>query len=107
MIFFFGVIFIAMITITARASLEMPIWQAFDTFGAHPWAVATLWDAYFGFLTFYVWVAWKETRWSGRMLWFLLVMALGNISMSLYVLLELRKMPKDAPLAWVLTSRNE
>jgi hypothetical protein len=32
------------------------------------WTIATLMDAYFGFLTFYVWVFYKEMRWLPRLL---------------------------------------
>jgi hypothetical protein len=102
----FGAIFGWMIVMTTRTSLEMPVWDAFDAFGKHPWAVATLWDAYFGFVTFYVWVAWKEKRLNRQILWFVLIMGLGNITMSLYVLIELFRLPAGAPPEQILTSRN-
>lgn len=92
---------------TVLTSLEMPIWKAFDTFADNPWAVATLWDAYFGFLTFYVWVAWKEKRMNQRVLWFVLIMGLGNITMSLYVLRELYRLPIGVPPEAILTARND
>lgn len=96
-----------MIFITVQTSLRMPIWDAFSTFGDNPWAVATLWDAYFGFLTFYVWVAWRETRNSLRIVWFILIMALGNIAMSLYVLIQLIRLKPDQSPALLLATRNE
>lgn len=91
---------------TTLTSLEMPIWEAFATFGNNPWAVATLWDAYFGFLTFYVWVAWRETRMGPRVLWFVLIMALGNITMSLYVLIQLVRLRNGQSPALLFTERN-
>ncbi len=84
---FFGFIFVFMIVMTVRTSLQVPIWQA--SFTGNPWAWATLYDAYFGFLTFFCWVAWRERSVGIRILWFVLIMALGNIAMSLYVLLQL------------------
>lgn len=91
---------------TTLTCLEMPIWDAFATFGKNPWAVATLWDAYFGFLTFFVWVAWRERSLGRRVLWFVLIMALGNIAMSLYVLIRLfRLAPGESP-ARLFTERN-
>jgi hypothetical protein len=103
----FGAIFVWMVVMTTLTSLEMPIWKAFDTFGDNPWAVATLWDAYFGFVTFYVWVAWKEKRMNRKLLWFVLIMGLGNITMSLYVLRELFRLPAGASPEAILTARNE
>ncbi|MEO8026197.1 MAG: DUF1475 family protein [Bryobacteraceae bacterium] len=91
----FGAIFVWMIVMTVRTSLEVPLWQA--SFSGNPWAWATLWDAYFGFLTFYVWVAYKERTVVARALWFVLIMGLGNIAMSLYVLIELFRLhPADS-----------
>jgi hypothetical protein len=106
LIAFFGAIFVWMIVMTTLTSLQMPIWDAFATFGDNPWAIATLWDAYFGFLTFYVWVAWRETRLLPRLLWFVAIMALGNIAMSLYVLIQLFRLPAGASPATILSTRH-
>jgi len=106
LIILFGAIFLWMIVMTTLTSLEMPIWDAFATFGDHPWAVATLWDAYFGFLTFYVWVAWRETRLASRLLWFVLILLLGNITMSLYVLIQLFRLAPGQSPAVILSTRN-
>jgi hypothetical protein len=67
--------------------------------------VATLWDAYFGFLTFYVWVVYKERNIWTRILWFALIMGLGNIAMSLYVSLQLLRLRTDEPVESVLWRR--
>jgi hypothetical protein len=58
-------------------------------FAASPWSMATLYDAYFGFLTFFCWLAWRERSLALKVVWFVLIMALGNIAMSAYVLLQL------------------
>ena len=102
----FAAIFVAMIYITVRTSLEMSILDAFDTFGDNPWAVATLYDAYCGFITFYVWVAYRETAWTARVLWFVLIMGLGNIATSAYVLLALFRLGEDEPASAVLFRRR-
>jgi hypothetical protein len=67
-----------------------------------PWSVATLFDAYFGFLTFYVWVAYKERSTAARVVWFILIMALGNMAMSAYMLLQLSKLRSGQPLESLL-----
>ena len=85
----FGFIFVFMVAVTVRTSLRESLWAAWPGFAKSPWAMATLYDAYFGFATFYCWVAWRERSFAARGLWLMLVMGLGNIAMSAYVLLQL------------------
>jgi len=92
----FGFIFIFMIVATVRTSQQVPIWQA--SFTGNPWAWATLYDAYFGFVTFFCWVAWRERSLGAKVVWFVLIMLLGNIAMSLYVLLQLFALHADEPV---------
>ena len=100
--FLFVGIFLWMTVATVRASMALSLWKAWDAFAANPWAVATLYDAYCGFLTFYVWVAYKERGWGARILWFVLIMGLGNIAMSAYVLRQLFKLRADEPAERIL-----
>lgn len=94
LVFLFGAIIATMLVVTSLASLRRPIWASGAEFHwiSSPWSVATLFDAYFGFLTFYVWVAYKERTAAARVVWFILIMALGNMAMSAYVLLQLSKL---------------
>jgi hypothetical protein len=69
--------------------------------------VATLWEAYFGFLTFYVWVVYKERKVWLRILWFLLIMGLGDIAISLYVLIQLNLLRAEEPAETVLWRRAQ
>ncbi|MGA2420890.1 MAG: DUF1475 family protein [Candidatus Acidiferrum sp.] len=85
----FGFIFIFMVVMTIRTSLQQSLWEARPAFVASPWSMATLYDAYFGFITFFCWLAWRERALAVKIVWFVLIMALGNIAMSLYVLLQL------------------
>lgn len=102
----FGSIFVWMIILTIRTSLTASLWRSWPGFAANPWAVATLWDAYFGFITFYVWVAYKERKILARIVWFLLIMCLGNIAMSLYVLIQLMRLGRDDSAESILWSRK-
>jgi hypothetical protein len=99
----FGTIFVWMVVLTTRTSLQVSIWDAWDAFAANPWAVATLYDAYFGFITFWVWVAYKERTLQMRLLWLVLILSLGNIAMSLYMLLQLFRLKPDEPAEAMLT----
>ena len=93
----FATIFLWMTVLTVRTSLAVSLWSAWDSFAANPWAVATLYDACFGFITFFVWVAYKESTLWSRLLWLVLVLCLGNIAMSLYVLIQLFRLKPDQP----------
>jgi hypothetical protein len=63
-------------------------------------------DAYYGFVTFFVWVAWKEPRWLPRVGWFVAIMLAGNMAMSAYVLLQLARLRDGEPVAAILAARN-
>jgi hypothetical protein len=93
--FLFGAIFVWMAVLTIRTSLAVSLWSAWDSYAANPWAVATLYDAYFGFITFWVWVAYKEDALWPRLLWLVLILGLGNIAMSLYVLIQLFRLKPE------------
>jgi hypothetical protein len=100
----FASIFTWMVAMTAYVSWHKPIGLAGTEFSwaASPWAVATLFDAYFGFVTFFVWVCFKERSAAARAIWFVLIMSLGNIAMSGYVLIQLFRLRSEEPLSNVL-----
>ncbi len=92
----FGFIFVFMVVMTIRTSMHVSLWGAMPAFAASPWSMATLYDAYFGFITFFCWLAWRERSLGIKIAWFVAIMALGNIAMSAYVLLQLFGLKKEA-----------
>ncbi len=104
--FLFGGIFIFMVAMTIRTGLAVSLGAAWPSYAANPWAMATLYDAYFGFVTFYVWVFYKERNMWTRALWFLLIVGLGNIAMSFYVLIQLFRLGPDEPAITILLRRE-
>ena len=104
----FSVILLAMIAVTTWASVRQPVWEWGGLTQApdNGWAIATLCDAYFGFMTFYVWLAYKERRWVPRIGWLVAILLLGNMAMATYVLLQLRRLSADEPMATLLTARH-
>ena len=104
----FAAIFVVMISVTvwagSQANLLDPAVRA--AFNAQSWAIATLFDAYCGFLTFFVWVAYRERSLSVKILWLVLILLLGNIAMSFYVLLQLLRMKPGEPLSALLARRE-
>lgn len=103
---FFLVVLASMLWVTSWASLGQALWDFIGSPAARDrWFIATLFDAYWGFLTVYVWVAYKETHMITRVLWLVAILLLGNIAMAVYCLRELFRVPAGAPLSSVLLRR--
>ena len=102
----FALIIFAMLSITIIASIDQNIFEAVGNMWPNWWFRATLADAYFGFLTFFVWVAYKELHLWRKLVWFALIMLLGNLAISAYMLLELYKIQVGDNLETLLTRRN-
>ena len=85
----FMAILIGMLAVTVRASLVRSVLDN-GPLMRDVWFQATLADAYFGFVMFYVWVFYRERTISRRAGWFVGIMLLGNIAMATYALLALR-----------------
>jgi hypothetical protein len=66
-----------------------------------------MFDAYFGFLAFWLYVAWRERTGLARTLWFIALMLLGNFAIAAYALLCLRKAPADASLDVIFFTRKQ
>ena len=99
----FSFILLGMIGVSVWASLQQPVWE---WGGLHDvdraWTIATLCDAYAGFITFYAWVWYKERSVPARLGWLVAILLLGNMAMSTYVLLALRRLPRSAPIERLL-----
>jgi len=103
---FFLIVLGSMLWVTTWASLSCALWDTPRTVATHPWFIATLFDAYWGFLTFFCWVCWKENSWTRRLAWLPVILLLGNIAMSVYVLNKLFRLPADASFGTLLAARN-
>ena len=102
----FSLILIAMLAVTSWASFHENIILAIKRLIVEPWMVATLFDAYFGFLTFFVWVCYKELKMVNKLIWFVAIMILGNIAMSVYVLLEVRRLKEHFTMQRLLSEKR-
>ena len=98
-------ILVAMSWGTVRASRAQALFDIPPEVYLNPWFQVTLLDAYFAFLTFLVWVCWKETRLANRVLWGLAVALWGNFAMAAYFLRELFRLPVDGDLSRVFATR--
>ena len=102
----FIVIIGSMLCVTSWASTQCPMFSIPREVYAHPWFIATLFDTYWGFITFFVWVCYKQTTLLARLAWFVAIMVLGNIAMSAYCLSELFGVSREVPLTTLFTVRR-
>lgn len=103
----FTLVLLSMLAVTVLASLDRSVFVAGAELWEDAWFRATLADAYFGFLAVYLWIAYKERSWSRRLLWFGLLMALGNIAIAVYLLIQLFRLPASAGMEDLLLRRND
>lgn len=91
LIAFFLAILGGMLCVTVTASLDRSVFDAAADIWHDPWSKATLYDAYFGFFVIYLWIYFRESHVGSRLLWFVLMMTLGNIATAMYFLIALSK----------------
>lgn len=103
---FFVIVLVSMLCVTTWASKQMALWNIPYETWTHPWFIATLFDAYWGFLTFWCWVVYKEVSWVARSVWLIAILLLGNIAMAVYALIQLFTVPLDAKIEDVLLRRD-
>jgi hypothetical protein len=103
---FIGVL-VSMLAVTSWAGSQCPLFALPRGVSTHPWFIATLCDAYWGFVTFLVWVGYKQTTRSAQFAWIVAVLLLGNIAMAAYCLSELFLLPASGRLADLWTVRRD
>ena len=103
----FIVVLASMLWVTSWASLQCALFAIPREVYAHPWFIATLFDAYWGFTTFFVWVCYQQRSWLARIAWFVAIMLLGNLAMASYCLAQLFRTPTDGQVADLLTRRHD
>lgn len=102
----FATILVGMVAVTGWASGEQAVWAWGGLKGPdRAWTIATLCDAYAGFLTFYAWVCYRERGALARTGWLVAILLLGNMAMSAYVLRALWRLPAHARMDELLTGR--
>jgi hypothetical protein len=103
----FIVVIISMLWVTSWASLHCPLFAIPREVFTHPWFIATLFDTYWAFITFFVWVCFKQTTAIARLAWFVAIILLGNLAMASYCLNELFRVPAGGKASAILTVRRE
>ena len=102
----FVLVFLTILGATSWASLQMPFWKTPQELVTHPWFIATLVDTYLAFFTYWLWVAYKETSNLSRLVWLVLIFALGNMAMAGYMLMQLYRLPPRSNIEDLLLRRS-
>ncbi len=98
----FIVVLVSMLGVTSWASMQCALWDTPRAVATHPWFIATLFDTYWAFLTFYCWVAYKERSWIAKFAWLIAILLLGNIAMAVYMLIQLFRVPANSRIEDIL-----
>ena len=98
----FTVMFLVLLAFTVRATSVRGVFDNASLM-SDAWFQVTLLDAYLGFLTIYIWVAWSEKTFLRRLIWFLLIMCFGNMAISAYVVLRILQLPQGAGFRELMT----
>ncbi|MDN3581666.1 DUF1475 family protein [Mucilaginibacter flavus] len=85
----FSIVFVWMCYVVITTSLNSNLFTNWDYLGGIPWMRATLWDFYANVLVIFVWVCYKEKSIFIKILWLILLFALGSIASCAFVLIQL------------------
>jgi hypothetical protein len=86
--------------------MERSIYVAGNELWQDLWFRATLFDVGSGLIIFYMWVFYKETSWSSRIIWFILIMTLGNPATAVYLLKQLLKLKDEDSVETLLLRKT-
>jgi hypothetical protein len=101
----FSVLSLSMVSIVVSTSLESNLIKEWSFLGSIPWMRATLIDFYINILVLYAWVVYKEVGWLSRVVWLLLFVGLGSITVTFYVVIQLMKLKPGEGIEYVLLRR--
>jgi hypothetical protein len=93
-------------SLTQYAGKGLNVLGGYVTVCSEPWGLATMFDAYFGFLAFWLYVAWRERTVAARLSWFIALMLLGNFAIAGYALLCLFGSKGETDLGKVFFTRK-
>ena len=98
----FLAVLIIMLSVVGWASFSESILSIPSVVSQDPLFIATLFDVYFAFILIYLWIAYRTPSSAGKVLWFILVMGLGNIAIAAYMLIQLWRLPPGSPISALL-----
>jgi hypothetical protein len=103
---FFSLLFVWMCYVVISTSIQSNLFKQWDFLGSIPWMRATLWDFYANVTVIFFWLCYKEKSIVLKIVWLLLLVALGSIASCAYVLIQLFKLKPDEGLKEFFSKQN-
>jgi hypothetical protein len=103
---FFSILFLWMCYMVISTSISSNLFKEWDFLGAIPWMRATLWDFYANVTVIYLWVCYKEKSIAPKIIWLILLVALGSIASCAYVLIQLFRLKPNEGLKEFFSKQN-
>ena len=88
----FFVLFVYMVYTTISTCIASNLFTEWNFLASIPWMKATLIDFYINTVVIFTWIAFRENKWSVRVLYLILLVGLGSMASTLYVLIQLFKL---------------
>ena len=87
-------------------SMSSNLFKEWDFLGSIPWMRATLWDFYANVTVIFFWLCYKEKSVLLKIIWLILLVALGSIASCAYVLIQLFKLKPGEGLKEFFGNKN-
>ena len=103
---FFSLLFVWMCYQVISTSASSNLFKQWGFLGSIPWMRATLWDFYANVAAIFLWVCYKEKSIALKIIWLILLVALGSIATCAYVLIQLFKLKPGGGLKEFFDNQN-
>jgi len=103
---FFSLLFVWMCYTVVTTSLANNLFQQWHMLGDIAWMRATLWDFYANVTVIFLWVCYKEKSIAIKILWLILLVALGSIASCAFVLIQLFRLKPGEGLKELFGKKN-
>ena len=104
---FISILLLAIIVVMIYAGSHENMFKLPSIITGNIWFQASLWDVYTGLVVVYCWIFYKLNALTSRILWFILLIVLGNIATCGFVLWQILLLPKEATLKDLLIKAEE
>ena len=103
---FFSILFVWMCYVVISTSIKSNLFAQWDFLGSIPWMRATLWDFYANVTAIFLWVCYKEKSIFLKIVWLILLVALGSIATCAFILIQLFRLKPDEGLKEFFSNKN-
>jgi predicted permease len=103
---FFSLLFVWMCYTVVTTCLSHNLFKEWNFLGSIAWMRATLWDFYANVTVIFLWVCYKEKSIALKILWLILLVALGSIASCAFVLIQLFRLKPGEGLKELFGKKN-